>query len=266
MRKQGIQVIFLTGTFLNEKCMNTKTFSPLHIDSMTANNVYSLSKSTIDLAIPLKGYLDDSINSVLTQLTTSTQKMQQELSKSSKSDFTEKLLDTNKVREDRFTEIKRVISSQVKGRDERKKSTAQSLDFFFTPYWFPVNKTMDTQTGVFFDMFNRYHLNQTLSAAAKIVGVDLLLTELETINSTYDALYKLRIVQEAILNDETFKEQKSELCNSYSRFCDVLEQAVNFKSNDILLMLFNGMDELRQKYYGLLPKSFGKYKVLTVVK
>jgi len=242
--------------------MYTKAFSPLQVGNLTANNVYSLCKSTIDLTIPLKDYLSNPICTVLNQLTINTEEFQHELNKSNKNEFFEKLIATDKVREKRFSVIKKIIAKQVKGRDQKKKSTAQNLDFFFTPYWFPVNKTMDAQTGNFYEMFARYHRSNSLSISAKIIGVDLLLTELEIINNTYDALYKLRIFREAIQPDETLSEQKSELCNNYMGFCEIVEQSLNLLPNDILFMLFNKMNELRQKYSILLPKTVEKSKVV----
>jgi len=246
--------------------MSTKTFLPLHVGNLTANNVYSLCKSTIDLANPLKSYLGDTIRMALKQLAVSTEKFQHELNKSFHNEFAGKLVAADKVRKECFSEIRKVIARQVKGSDERKKATAQNLDFFFTPYWFPVNETMDIQTDDFFDMFARYHRSNSLLVSAKIVGVDLLLNELEILNDTYDALYKLQIFQEAALPDLSLSEQRSELCNNYLRFCDIIEQTVNFLPNDIIIRLFNKMGELRQKYFAILSENIDEPIVVTVNK
>jgi len=246
--------------------MSTKTFSPLSINGLSANNVYSLCKSTVDLAIPLKGYLGDTICTVLMQLTTNTEKFRKELNKSLSNEFAKELVATDKVREECFSEIKKVIAMQVKGRDEKKKSTAQSLDFFFTPYWFPVNETMDIQTGDFFDMFARYHRSHSLSSSAKIVGIDLLLNELEDLNNTYDALYKLRIFQDAAQPDEALREHKDELFSNYMQFYVILEHTVTFSPNDIYLRLFTKMGELSQKYSGLFSEIAEEPKVKIINK
>jgi hypothetical protein len=107
-------------------------------------------------------------------------------------------------------------------------------------------------------MFGKYNANTEVQAAALNNGINVLLTELETVNSDYDVLYKKRLAEGAVQPDESASEQKSEVCNSYTQFCNIIEQAVNFTPKESVLTLFKNMDELRKTYHAMMPNGKDK--------
>jgi len=48
---------------------------------------------------------------------------------------------------------------------------------------------------------------------------------------------------------------KSATSKSYEHFCTAIEQAVNYTPSDVLIALFNQMDELRKAYARLIHKK-----------
>jgi len=238
--------------------MKKLVFSTVYIFRLTVENLFGLVKSTIDLAIAVKNDLGDLCNATLNQLIADNEKYKLVLAKQRKSELTEKLLLADNDRNDRFAEIKRTITLHLKGRDAKKKESAQSLQFFFKPYWNVETKPLNTETGLLSGMIGKYHANADLQAAAVNNGIDNMLDELETSNNGYDEMYMQRMGEGADLPDESASEQKSTVCNSYTEFCNAIEQAANFTPNDSVLALFKSMDELRRKYHALTPNGKDK--------
>jgi hypothetical protein len=42
---------------------------------------------------------------------------------------------------------------------------------------------------------------------------------------------------------------------SYENFCTIIEQSVNLTPTDVLVTLFDRMDNLRKTYHALIPKK-----------
>jgi len=231
--------------------MKKLEFSTLYIFRLSVDNLFGLVKSTIDLAIAVRMNFSELTNAALNLLIGNNEKYQQVIKKPRKSELTEKLLLADKERNDRFSEIKRTVTLHLKGRNAEKKSNAQALDHFFKPYWGVASKPLNTETSLFSEMFGEYHASTDLQNAAINNGVDVMLLELEEVNHTYDLMYKQRMGEGAELPDESASAQKSTVCDSYTEFCNAIEQAANFTPSESILTLFKKMDELRKKYHAL---------------
>ena len=238
--------------------MKKLEFSTLYIFRLSVDNLFGLVKSTIDLAVAVKMNFSELTNAALNLLIWNNEKYQQVIKKPRKSNLTEKLLLADKDRNDRFSEIKRTVTLHLKGRNAEKKTFAQSLEHFFKPYWDVANKPLNTETSLFSEMFGKYHASADLQNAAINNGVDMLLLELEEVNHTYDLMYKQRMGEGTELPDESASAQKSTVCDSYTEFCNAIEQAANFTPNETILTLFKKMDELRKKYHALTPTGKDK--------
>jgi len=191
-------------------------------------------------------------------LLVSYEKYQLVVTKQRKSELTDKLLLIDIDRKERFSEIKRNVTLHLKGRDAKKKTIAQSLEYFLTPYWDVATKPLNTETSLLSEMFGKYHASDDLQKAAVNIGIDILLTELEGVNHDYDTIYKKRGAEGADLPDESASEQRSTVCDAYTEFCNAVEQAVNFTPNESILTLFKSMDDLRRKYHAILPNGKDK--------
>lgn len=176
------------------------------------------------------------------------------MNKALKSAFTGQLSELDAERYNRFAEIKRHISTHMKGRDETKKAAAGNLEAFLSSYWDTNKKAMNTETGVFSEMLAKYKADETLLANAATIGITDMMTGLETANTAFNTLYQTRNTQESEAGPSA-SSLKSAVVNSYQQFCMAIGQAVNFAASDVLTTLFNQMDELRKKYAALINKK-----------
>lgn len=230
--------------------MSNLSFSPLHVNGMTINNTFSLIKSSVDLAIPVRTNLGVMLDAALTKMITDNESFGQQINKNQKSELTDNLKPLDKDRDVTQAEINRTITFYSKGRDEIKKVAAQKLKLFFTPYWNAAELPQNTQTGVIAEMIGKYKANTELVAAAQTLGIIDLIAALETKNNAFVAVYKSR--NDEVAGRETSGSSlKPAAVASYNNFCTVLEQAVNLMPNDTNLALFNHLDLLRKKYHAM---------------
>ena len=235
--------------------METKTFSALYVSRLPINDLYALTRSTIEYASPVKEDLSDLINAALAQMETASTVIEVQMNKPLKSSLTEELSGLDDDRDDRFSEIKRNVSTCIKGRDEVKKSAAGRLKAFLDPYWDTDKEAMNTETGVFAEMLGKYHASESLQADAVTIGITDMLVGLETVNTEFGTLYQTRNTLEATQSGPSASSLKSTVVHSYEQFCTAIEQAVNFAVTDTLADLFSEMDELRKKYATLMNRK-----------
>jgi len=230
--------------------MSNLSFSSLHVNNLTINNAFSLFKSSIDISIPVKTQLGDMLNAVLVKLITDNENFGQQINKNQKSALTDDLKPLDKERDNVQAEINRTVSFHLKGSDAAKKTAAQTLKLFLTPYWNAATLPLNTQTGVISEMIGKYKANADLKAAALLLGLDTQFAALEAKNIAFDTLYLSR--NEEISGRETSGSSlKPAAIASYNQYCTAIEQAANFTPNDAILALFNNLDTLRKKYHAL---------------
>ncbi|GET24788.1 DUF6261 family protein [Prolixibacter sp. NT017] len=227
--------------------MDEKQFSTLYVARLKINDLYSLNNSTIGRARLVAAGFGAVAAAAFTKLETNNAAMGAQMNKSGQNDVSKQLANLDADRDDRFAEIKRNISTALKGRDEAKKTAAQNLKSFFKPYWNVNTKPMNTETGVFMEMLEKYNANEALKADAATIGIADMLTGLETANTAFNTLYEDRDDVDAE-NGPSATSLKSAAAKSYEQFCTAIEQAVNFTPSDVLTKLFGQMDELRKTY------------------
>jgi len=230
--------------------MDEKQFSTLYVGRLKINDLYSLNNSTIEYAKPVVAGFGVVAAAAFTNLETNNAAMGAQMNKSGQNDESKQLANLDADRDDRFAEIKRNITTDLKGRDEAKKTAAQNLKSFFKPYWNVDTKPMNTETGVFKEMLAKYNANEALKADAATIGIADMLTGLETANNEFDTLYKARDSEDA-QDGPSATSLKAAAVKSYEQFCTAIEQAVNFAPSDVLTTLFGQMDELRRTYAAL---------------
>jgi hypothetical protein len=99
-----------------------------------------------------------------------------------------------------------------------------------------------------------------VKAAAATLAVNTRIAEFETSNKAFDVLYNQRLANDAA-HELSASEQKKDVCNTFTEFCNALEQSANYTPNESVLTLFNNINELRKKYHALEP--IGKEKIET---
>jgi len=89
--------------------MENHVFSPLYVAKLPINAIYSLSKSTIELAKPVVSEIGPIPTAALTYLETINQNLVASMNKNQKSTFTDDVTALDKDRDTDIAEIKRVL-------------------------------------------------------------------------------------------------------------------------------------------------------------
>ena len=232
--------------------METKEFTTVHLNDLKIDDLFSLNKSTIEYANPVKENIGEMPKAILVRLVSDNHAMELQMNKSMKNVLTPQLSEMNAEREDRFAEVKRNVTTAYKGRDAAKKAAAEYLKIFLNPYWDTNKKAMNTRTGVFCEMFGKYNENLALKLNADTIGISLMMTELEMSNTQFNTLYQTRLSQDAAVEGPSATSLRAATTKSYEQFCTAVEQAVNFAESDTLISLFNQLDKLRKTYARLI--------------
>lgn len=104
-------------------------------------------------------------------------------------------------------------------------------------------------------MILKYKAGDSLKTDADKIGISDMMSGLETVNTSFDALYKTRNTQEAALSGPSASSLKAAAIKSYEQFCMAVELSVNHTPGEVFTALFNQMQELREKYALLLPRK-----------
>jgi len=228
--------------------METKEFTTVYLKNLKIDDLFSLNKSTIEYADPVKENIGEMPKLTLGHLVSDNHAMELQMNKALKNVLTPQLVEMNADREDRFGEVKRNVTTAFKGRDFGKKEAAENLKIFLEPYWDTNRKALNTQTGVYQEMFGKYNENLPLKAHAITIGISQMMTELEMSNTQFNTLYQTRLTQEAAIEGPSATSLRAAATKSYEQFCTAVEQAVSFMSSETLVSLFNQLDELRKTY------------------
>jgi hypothetical protein len=235
--------------------MQTNEFRPVHLNNLTIDNLFSLCKSTIECASPVKENIGRVSKVILGQLETDNNAMGLQLKKALKSPLTVQVTELNLDCHDRFAEIKRNVSTHQQGRNPEKKAAADALKIFLTPYWDTHTKPLNTQISLTKEMFGKLNTNEMLKAQAATIAITDMMAGLETANSMLGTLYQTRNTQVSVVDGPSASSLKSATAKSYEQFCISVEQAANYTPSDTLTTLFNQMDEFRKTYARLNHKK-----------
>ena len=235
--------------------MESKSFYALYPIHLTIDNLFSLGKSTIEYASPLRESIGKVPKVILDRLESDNNAMGVQMKKALKSVFTEQVATLDLDCDDRFAEVKRNVSTHLQGRDPEKKAVAEELKIFLNPYWDTSTKPLNTQTSLLTEMFAKFSASEKLKTLAATIGITDMLAGLETANTALAALYQTRNEQGAVVEGPSASSLKSATAKSYEQFCTAIEQAVNYTPSDVLTTLFNQLDELRKTYARLVRKK-----------
>ncbi len=238
--------------------MQTKEFRPVHLNNLTIDNLFSLSKSTIEYANPVKDSIGRIPKVILDQLETDNNAMGVQMNKALKSALTAQVTELDLDCDDRFAEVKRNVNTNLRGRSPEKKAAAEELKIFLNPYWNTNTKPLNTQTSLLTEMFGKFKASETLKTHAATVGITDMMIGLETANMALATLYQTRNEQGAAVEGPSASSLRSATAKSYEQFCTAVEQAANSTPSDVLNTLFNQLDELRKTYARLTRKKDGE--------
>ena len=142
--------------------MDKLSFSPLHVNNLTINDLYALAKSTCDMATPVRTQIGDIPNAVLTHLIANNDTMGAQINKSLKSGLTAQIAEADAESDALLAEVKRTVAFELKSRNEERKAAAQKLDLFLKPYRDAAVKAVNTEVAMIFDLLAKYNASQEL--------------------------------------------------------------------------------------------------------
>lgn len=232
--------------------METKIFYALYPIRLKIDDLFSLTKSTIEYAVPVRESIGELPSAILSQLETDNNAMGLQIKKSLKSGLTAQVTELDIDCDDRFAEVKRNVTTNLLGRNPEKKAAAEALKLFLNPYWNTDTKPLNTQINLFKEMFGKFSGNGALIEQATIVGIANMMAGLEAANNALSTLYQTRNEQVSALDGPSASSLKSATAKSYEHFCTAVEQAATYTPSDVLTALFNQMDELRKAYARLI--------------
>ncbi|WP_243348497.1 DUF6261 family protein [Parabacteroides sp. FAFU027] len=234
--------------------MDYISFSPLHVNHLTIEGIYSLNKSTIELAKPVSAVIGPIAAAALSLLESTQQTLGLSMNQAQKSALSSLIKGLDKSRDGELGEIKGIVRTYIRSSDETKKSAASTLHLFLTPYKGVASLPINIETGSISEMVDKYKSNPELVAAATTLGVSTQFVNLETKNNELNDVYHNRNADYAA-HDTSATDVKPAVIAAYMQFCTAIEQAHHYTPSDTLTAVFNKMDELRKKYHALEGKK-----------
>ena len=235
---------------------NLKLFS-FRFNDLSNSDAASLITQTCEHASKVKNDLGPMANVSLVELITNGTEFSAQASRQRKSKYSEQVADDRKASANLFSEINRVVVFESKSRDVVKKQAALDFELFFHPYSALPKGPIGAQMEQTVEMIKKYRADPALMNAARLIGVDVLMDELETNNNSLREVYEIRTVDTAN-RQASSTDLRPAAAESYMQFCSIMEQAVNLTPNESIVTLFNTMDELRRKHSALIQKPKDK--------
>jgi len=230
--------------------MNYVSFSSLYVNMLPIPGLFSLIKSTIELAKPLLPDLGTIPKAALAELELAQQNLGLGMNIAQKSELSVDVKTMDKERDGYLDEIIRVPTSYLRSNDAAKKAAATTMHIFLIPYKGVQAQPINFETGTVADMVQKYKSRPELIAAATVLGIEGLFDQLETKNNALNAIYQNRTAEYSE-HETAASAMKPAAVAAYIQFCTSIEQAENFSPTDTIGALFNKMDEHRKHYHSI---------------
>lgn len=235
---------------------NLKLFS-FRFNDLSNTDAASLITQTCEHASKVKNDLSEIANVSLAELIANGAGFSAQANRPRKSKYSVQVTDDRKASVTLFSEINRVVAFESKSRDAAKKQAALDFDLFFHPYSALPKGPIGAQMEQTIEMIKKYKADPALISAAKLIGVDTLIDELEADNNALREIYETRTADMGN-REASSSDLRPAATESYMQFCAIIEQAVNLTPNESIVALFNTMDELRRKHSALIQKPKDK--------
>ena len=234
--------------------------SSVSLARLTIEDAAALINLTVDDALPVRNEIGETGNAALMEFEQTARAFRAQTNRSKKSQLTDQVNLERKVCADVFSEIKKTVVFEGISRIEPRKKAANDLDFFFKPNWDIAKSPIGDQIDQTVKMTSLYRANPLLVNAGQTIGIDMLMNELEANNAALNTTFKARELEEG-KQEPSGSDLRPPATDSYTRFCNIIEQAANYTPNPAILDLFIKMDMLRKRYHAL--QTSGKDKGAT---
>ena len=232
-------------------------FSSVSLARLTIEDAAALINLTVDDALLVRPEIGEMGSAALTEMEQTGRAFRAQTNRSKKSQLTDQVNAERKVCVDVYAEIKKTVVYETSSRIEPRKQAATELQFFLKPNWDITKAPLGDQIDQTEKLMLQYRANPLLVNAAQTIGVDMQMNELEANNTSLKTTFKARELEDG-KQAPSGSNLRPAATDSYSRFCNIIEQAANFTPNAAILDLFIKMDMLRKRYHAL--QSGGKDK------
>lgn len=231
--------------------------SSVSLARLTIEDAAALINLTIDDALLVRPEIGEMGSAALTEMEQTGRAFRAQTNRSKKSQLTDQVNLERKVCVDGYAEIKKTVVFESDSRIESRKKAANDLEFYLKPNWDITKGPIGDQIDQTVKIVSLYRANPLLVTAGQTIGVDMLMTELEANNANLKTTFKARELEDG-KQEPSGSDLRPAATDSYNRFCNIIEQAVNFTPNAAIQELFIKMDMLRKRYHAL--QSGGKDK------
>ena len=235
-------------------------FSSVYPARLSIEDAAALFNLTIDDALLVRNEIGEMANVALTEMEQTGRAFRAQTNRSKKSQLTDQINLERKVCVDGYAEIKKTVVFESSSRIEQRRKAATDLQFFLKPNWDITKSPIGDQIDQTEKLVLQYRANPLLVTAGQTISIDMLMNELDANNANLKTTFKARELEEG-KQAPSGSDLRSAATDSYNRFCNIIEQAVNFTPNAAIQELFIKMDMLRKRYHAL--QSGGKDKDAT---
>ena len=231
--------------------MGEKKFSTMLVHNLSIDNLYGLVKTTLEITDLHRSVIPPLAVAFFDKPGAGCNELDKRMKKMLKSFLTPELDELHKHRKILFSEVKRFVTNAYESSSPSLKTAGEHFQELLLPYWNTNEQPLNTVTSLFKEMFDRYRATAALKTDATTIGCAALMTNLETVNSQYDAKYKARNAEVSAETGNSASEIKEDIAKSYENFCMTIEQTVGLFPSSETEQLFNEIDGLRKKYSAL---------------
>ncbi|HBG42005.1 MAG TPA: hypothetical protein DDZ96_07895 [Porphyromonadaceae bacterium] len=239
---------------------------PLNVYRLDNEDVFALSKTTVEIADGKKTLFDATSQAGLVKLTKNTNQLADQLNITQAHQYTEQLRVLDYECDRIYGEVKNTLRTEENSLvDTDKAAKARTFIEFLQPYWNANKLPMNTQSKLLGEMFGKYTAAKEpetppagdagttavndLQALAADLGIDKGLNVLQPKNEEMGQVWKQR---NDMLGDIEENDSASKLSHEtgkcYNRFCSALVTQQEFVPNEELAALLSDLDRLRVKY------------------
>ena len=229
-------------------------FKSLHVSHLSHDGAMSLFQSTYVLALPLREHIGTTANAILTELIENTDTCRAQTHRPRKSPLSETVKTLRKTCNDQLAEMKRTISFSAKSSNDTLNKAGKMLKLFFSPNWNIQKEALHTQIEITALILEKYHADPNVVAAGQTIGIDSIVTQLQTTNAELEKIFSDRI-EETSSRPASGTELRPAANESYMQFCTAIEQAARYTPNNEVIELFNVMNVHRKTAHKLLARK-----------
>ena len=171
-----------------------------------------------------------------------------------KSEFTEKIADADRARDDTYGSLTTIVNALQKHCNAEVKDGAKRVKIVFDTFGKKVvKKSYDEQTSAIYNILQE--LNGNYAADVELLRLTEMVAELERANNALDALMKTRLAEAAERNPDTMEAARRETDEAYTAIRKRINALVEVEGPENYAAFITKLNLLIDEYKLLITKS-----------